>query len=983
MKTRLVLLLALCFNISLGQNDLKVIIQTGHAGKINSLALNPEGTKMYSAGKDSKIVLWDIKTGKQEGEVVAHQGAINKIEFLNDSILVSCSDDKTVKLWNAASLKEIKKYGPFEYEVKSIATNSNNGNIAVGTRFLYLIKEGKIEKLKSLAYGYYDALHYMKNLGYIVFGGKRNKSTNVINETDLNIVKNINTTALSIHSFNNELVIGDLNGSVYYFDFDQLTEKIYSLNSGTVGINGVAMISDKIMFARSDGAVEIINKDKFTTYAYLKGHISEVTAVVVDSSGNSCFTSDYEGNIIQWNLKYAKLTKLLKGEANPINACKFSEDDEQLLIGYNNGILRSINLLSNNVISNRIYFSEDQKLQGWRYSIVSLDQQEGDVQWFKVLKTKPFEENPAMLSYCELWLGKWDLKKNKIRLTKQIMKEASENLISDLANGKKINWQSHFLDQSDNEVRAKFSSRNLRIQGNFIEIFDKNKNSVINRFESNHNDLITSLAYNKKYDIAVSSSWDGSIKFWNMSTYTESSSLYLCGQRDFLWLNPEKYYFSSKGALENVAFNWKGDIFPFDQFDIKYNRPDLVFEKLPFIDKAVINEMFKAYQKRLKKLGITLDDIKISKDLPVLYVEQPENLGSLTDRALLKIEASHPLEKIVDFKILINGVPVDYDKNFSPSRLVRTTIELPLISGENYIEILAINEKGVKSLKEAFSLESKLKIEKPNLYLVTIGVSRFQQSDFNLNYAAKDSKDMISSLKKSQAFKKVLVENFVDSMVTKENLHAIEKFIQGASINDVVILYAAGHGVLDDKLDYYYAAYDMDFYHPAEKGIPYEFLEDMLSKTKSRKKLFMIDACHSGEVDKDEVVITDNIVEEGEDVAFRSGVTAVQNKSGQQISSFQLSKMLFADTRESNGATVISSASGTEFAKEGAEWNNGVFTYSLITGLKTKEADLNKDGKVMLSEIQTYLNTKVLEITNGTQSPNSRVENLKTDFQLW
>ncbi len=673
----------------------------------------------------------------------------------------------------------------------------------------------------------------------------------------------------------------------------------------------------------------------------------------------------------------------MNGEANPVNACKFSNDNEQLLIGYSNGILRSINLISNNVISNRIYFDQEKKLQGWRYSIVSLDQQKGDILEFKVLKTKPFDENPALLSYCELWQGKWDLKKNKIRLTKEIAKDATKKLINDLALGKQINWQSHFLDKEDDEVKAKFSSRILKIQGSLIEVHDKNKQTVTNRFESQHGDKVTSIAYNKKYDVAVTGSWDGSVKFWNLSTYTVSSNLYLCGQRDFLWLNPEKYYFSSKGALENVAFNWNGVVFPFDQFDIKYNRPDLVFEKLPFIEKGLINEMYKAYQKRLKKLGITLKDIKISKDLPTLNVQLPENLGTLQNTALIKVNAQHETEKIVEIKILINGVPISFEKNYQPAKEVQTNIELPLNPGENYVEVIAINEQGLKSLKEAFSLESKKKAVKPNLYLVTIGVSRFQQEDFNLNYAAKDSKDMIAKMKKSKAFKKVFIRNYTDSMVTKDGLKEIENFIGAASINDVVILYAAGHGVLDDKLDYYYAAYDMDFYDPKKKGIPYQFLEGLLTKTESRKKLFMIDACHSGEVDKDEVEITENIVEEGDDIAFRSGVTAVQNKSGQKVSSFQLSKMLFADTRESNGATVISSASGTEFAKEGAEWSNGVFTYSLLTGLQTKEADLNKDGKIMLSEIQTYLNTKVLEITKGTQSPNSRVENLKTDFQLW
>ena len=54
-------------------------------------------------------------------------------------------------------------------------------------------------------------------------------------------------------------------------------------------------------------------------------------------------------------------------------------------------------------------------------------------------------------------------------------------------------------------------------------------------------------------------------------------------------------------------------------------------------------------------------------------------------------------------------------------------------------------------------------------------------------------------------------------------------------------------------------------------------------------------------------------------------------------------KELFADLRRGTGATVTSSAGGAEYALESSQWNNGVFTYSIIEGIETKKADLNKE----------------------------------------
>ncbi|MCH2233127.1 MAG: hypothetical protein MK078_02655 [Crocinitomicaceae bacterium] len=74
----------------------------------------------------------------------------------------------------------------------------------------------------------------------------------------------------------------------------------------------------------------------------------------------------------------------------------------------------------------------------------------------------------------------------------------------------------------------------------------------------------------------------------------------------------------------------------------------------------------------------------------------------------------------------------------------------------------------------------------------------------------------------------------------------------------MVLVFVAGHGVLDEKFDYYFASHDIDFQHPAERGIPYEKIEDLLDGIKALKKLLILDTCHSGELDKDEVERREN-----------------------------------------------------------------------------------------------------------------------------
>jgi len=142
----------------------------------------------------------------------------------------------------------------------------------------------------------------------------------------------------------------------------------------------------------------------------------------------------------------------------------------------------------------------------------------------------------------------------------------------------------------------------------------------------------------------------------------------------------------------------------------------------------------------------------------------------------------------------------------------------------------------------------------------------------------------------------------------------------------------------------------------------------------------LIDACHSGEVDKDEIkLVTEELKRKG--VNARGFV-----KKPQPIgidNAFELMQELFADLRRGTGAMVISSASGMEFALESATWKNGVFTYSILEGLENRICDTNQDGVVQVSELKDYVFNRVVELTNGKQHPTSRRENLENDFVVW
>ena len=92
---------------------------------------------------------------------------------------------------------------------------------------------------------------------------------------------------------------------------------------------------------------------------------------------------------------------------------------------------------------------------------------------------------------------------------------------------------------------------------------------------------------------------------------------------------------------------------------------------------------------------------------------------------------------------------------------------------------------------------------------------------------------------------------------------------------------------------------------------------------------------------------------------------------------------LFANITDGNGATIISATSGAEFAYEGPEWKNGVFTYCLLQGLVKGLADEDGNGDISVTELQKYIYGKVAYLTKGQQRPTSRQINFDADWVIW
>lgn len=443
--------------------------------------------------------------------------------------------------------------------------------------------------------------------------------------------------------------------------------------------------------------------------------------------------------------------------------------------------------------------------------------------------------------------------------------------------------------------------------------------------------------------VAVAALGDGSIRWYRLEDGQELLALYPhTDRKQWVVWTPKGYFDAEEGAEELIGWHVnrepgrEAEFYDASRFYEQFYHPELVARVLKTLEPDTAALQYFGQQEKVNvSNGI--------KPPPTVSLSAPPSADK--DELDVTVKAEDQGGGIGEIRLYHNdklvaamtrGIAVTPDHAAGKGHVV--TYKVRLVQGENELRAVAISADRIEGKSAEIRIPFKGVEQQPVLHLVVVGINQYQNSALNLNFAQPDAAavEKFFSSGPSTLFRATKVVEMMNAGATRAEVLAKLHSLKNTAPEDVVILYLAGHGESAGP-NWYFLPHDIVYPERAEelqkKGLSSQEIRDLVMQIGAKKVLLLMDACKSG--------------------------FALQAFSSRGVNERQA----LAQLARANGVHVVAASNKDQFASEVQELGHGVFTYTLLEGLKGQADGSPKDGVVTVRELLAFVEAQLPELS--------------------
>ena len=325
---------------------------TGHTYSVSLLAFSPDAKLLASGSNDTTIRLWDVNTGKLHSTLINHTQSIKALAFSSDGNELASIENsgEIINIWDVKTGK-IKKiitpkvgklskvlYSPNEH----ILTTSNwNGKLHFWNPI-----SGDLINTISASTSEIRTLRYSQDGKSIFFG--RTGHIRRLDHKNGDLLNTYRLPSFLLNSFDisndgKSIVCGTyIDGSIQFFDVE--TEAIrYKISGFSYGTPSIVFSPDGLTLVSTSLFGKIINVYTVST-GEIRNSINMNTSlssdILISSDGVTLSAANRTGHIFLWDIQTGEIRKKLIGQRSSDQTMVFSSDSSILYSAGNNRLIK-------------------------------------------------------------------------------------------------------------------------------------------------------------------------------------------------------------------------------------------------------------------------------------------------------------------------------------------------------------------------------------------------------------------------------------------------------------------------------------------------------------------------------------------------------------------------------------------------------------------------------------------------------------------